>query len=98
MVAAQNEQNGASGSTVVDVEPPRKLARKKYAVEDREDPSQPVKDPLIYPGVYSPSGIDMMSILVCSSSLWHLYYSSSSLFDCVEHNTSFSLAMRMAFK
>ncbi|KAF8862236.1 hypothetical protein BDZ45DRAFT_671277 [Acephala macrosclerotiorum] len=63
-VAAQNEQNGGSGSTVVDVEPSRKLARRKYTIEGREYLNQLVKDPLIYPGVYSPSGIDIMSILV----------------------------------
>ncbi|CZR52221.1 related to vivid PAS protein VVD [Phialocephala subalpina] len=63
-VAAQNAQNSSSGSTIVDVGPPRKLARKKYIVESREDPNHPLKDPLIYPGVYAPSGIDMMSILV----------------------------------
>jgi hypothetical protein len=27
--------------------------------------NEPLNDPLIYPGLYAPSGIDMMGILVC---------------------------------
>ena len=27
--------------------------------------SEPLRDPLIYPGLYAPSGFDMMGILVC---------------------------------
>jgi hypothetical protein len=35
-------------------------------IEQPIDAGEPVHDPLIYPDLYSPSGFDMMGILVCA--------------------------------
>lgn len=68
----RNALDGPSGSTIVDERPLREPAGNENTVQEsiqqaQGDSNVPAKDPLIYPGVYSPSGIDMLSILVCLS-------------------------------
>jgi len=55
---------GGSSSTHVD----GKTVAKGSCAEDIAN--QPVQDPLIYPGLYSPSGFDMMGILVSFPAAW----------------------------
>ncbi|KAE8453204.1 hypothetical protein EG329_011271 [Mollisiaceae sp. DMI_Dod_QoI] len=67
--ALRNALDGPSGSTIVDERPLREPAGNENTVQEsiqqaQGDSNVPAKDPLIYPGVYSPSGIDMLSILI----------------------------------
>jgi hypothetical protein len=66
-VAASNQRNGHWGDD----------AEKDILGGEVED--EPVLDPMIYPGLYSPSGFDMMGILVslCLSMSW--FFSSESV-------------------
>lgn len=75
-MAAQNVLNNPTESTIIETRPRKRLATQHAIVESNrpstpgsshdQPPPQSVKDPLIYPGLYSPSGIDIMSILVRS--------------------------------
>lgn len=63
----QNKQNGAEGSTTHN----SRGNTGQYELGIRNTvlgssiENEPPHDPMIYPGLYAPSGIDMMGILVC---------------------------------
>lgn len=70
-LAEQNEQDGAVSLTQVcqEVDPGGKSTQYDLRTKGNTARSgvenEPLQDPLIYPGVYAPSGFDMMGILVC---------------------------------
>ena len=51
-------------SSAQDVAPTQKDGQSAEATSGEDVERAPVQDPLIYPGLYSPSGFDMMGILV----------------------------------